>query len=747
VGGAFASSLEAGAERAADAAVATHGLVDVAGASAPGIALSPASSDRSGADTEQVPTEREVAVADGAAAWHQWLTQIETMRFDEAAGRWTITIDGQQYALHEAQHRRNLNEANNAIGGQIAKLRQGTERADRIDKGIREISQNGSWANLSITWVIEHYYRVTPPGEKLTDAVREARAYAFQAAEAQRKGEFLTAFEYVESGRVPAERAARLATDYYDGVKAATQSMQDTIVGSWADLLQLLLGVLKGIGSQATDLADTAFWATDELRSLTGGSTSGLMIATSLSGPLAPIAAPTVSALATTHDTLKSMGVVDPSGRVSTTAAFSSAMEGASKDVTQSLGSSVVPGAILGPFDVGDVGGSLAVQGLLAATGVKEITFAADLVGAASSLRTVINTYRDNPDWKSDTNFWSGAIGVGLGLIGLGHWSGTKRLVDYALKSGQVATLIPPIEQFRRDMANSEGLDEAEQNRRLGEDIKRFTQAVFGLLQAAHASRGAAGGADAPPPTSPRGTQAEPRAPMVDVPVVAPPPLAAPRQSRRRHSGARCCPTSRGRVSALPRRWRRQGNCCKGHGPMRLRPRPTHRLLRQTPSGNRWWPSTKCRCKWPWGRPGTPQLGWAQRDPCWCTTPKPSSPVRVRGPDPVRGQDRAAGSGRHHRQRRRACRRKPRRRAAAAAVPRGAGPSRCRDARAGPISWAAKSWSVSTKSSPSRHPPVAAKKSVRATWWRPRTRRRCASGNPRTSRPTCPTRPTRSSAR
>ena len=530
-GGAFEESLEVGADQAADAAVSTSGSIDVAGASAPGVALSPISPERSGADTER-PAEQEVALAGGVVGWRQWLAQIESMRFDAEAGQWTITIDGQRYALHEAQYRRNLNEANNVVGDRIAKLRQGAETADRIDKGIRQIDQNGSLADLSITWAIKRYYGIRAPGDELTDAVRDARAYAFQAAKAQQDGDFLSAFEFVEAGRVPAERAARLATDYYDGVMAATQSMQDTLVGSWADLLQLLLGVLKAIGSQATDMADTAFWATDELRNLSGGSTAGLLTVTMLAGPMGAAMTPVVSGLATTHDTLKSMGVVDPSGRVSTTGAFSTSMEGASKEVTQTLGSTFAPDAVLGPFDIGDLGGSLGVQALLASSGVKEVTFAADLVGAAASLRTVVNTYRDKPDWLSDTNFWSGAIGVALSLGGLGHWSGTSKLVNYALKSGQVATLVPPIVQFSRDLANAEGLDQAEQNRRLGEDFKRFAQTVFGVLQSSRAQHGQGGPEGAPPPGGPPGEGAATPAAILGEPVPAaigePVPAARP---------------------------------------------------------------------------------------------------------------------------------------------------------------------------------------------------------------------------
>ncbi|WP_341890334.1 DUF4157 domain-containing protein [Variovorax sp. YR752] len=504
-GGAFEASLEASADRAADAAVASSGPIDVAGASAPGIALSRASPDRSSTDG-QARAEHEVVAPDGAAGWRQWLAQIESMHFDQVAGRWTITIEGQLYALHEAQHQRNLSEANNAIGGQLGKLRQSADTADRIDKGIRQIAQNGSWADSSITWAIERYYGVTPPGDKLTDAVREARAYAFQAAESQSKGEFLAAFDYLESGRVPAERAAKLATDYYEGLMAATQSMQDTIVGSWGDLLQLLLGVLKGVGSQATDLADNAFWATDELRSLTGGSTAGLMLATSLTGPLSPGIAPLVSSLADTHDLLKSMRIVDSSGRVSTTAAFSNTMQGASDDVTQTLGSNFAPDAILSPFNIGDIGGSLAVQAVMASTGVKEITLATDLAGAVGSLRTLVNTYRDDEDWQSNTTFWSGAIGAVLSLVGLGHWSGTNQLVAYALKSGAVLNLIPTIEQFRRDLANVEKLDSAEQNRRLADDVKGLAQAVFGLMQAAQAHPGQEGPDRVPPAAMPLGS-------------------------------------------------------------------------------------------------------------------------------------------------------------------------------------------------------------------------------------------------
>jgi hypothetical protein len=200
------------------------------------------------------------------------------------------------------------------------------------------------------------------------------------------------------------------------------------------------------------------------------------------------------------HDVLKSLGAVDPQGRVSTTSVAATAMDALSSQANQALGSAVSDRYFFTPGELGELAGALGIQIGAAAVGVKEIQLAVDIGGTVSSLRTMINTARDNPNWLSDASFWAGFIGVLLGLIGLGSWSGKRKAIEWILSTGVFLNAGPVLVQLERDLYD-ESLDEAERERRVKEDLKRLAQIVLlPLLQ--HGQHGDSADQPEPSPTS-----------------------------------------------------------------------------------------------------------------------------------------------------------------------------------------------------------------------------------------------------
>lgn len=521
-GAGFAASLESAADSAADSAIATAGPVTVAGASAPGVALAPEPT----ATRDVEPDRTELS---GSKAWREWLEVFGSMRWDDSTQRYTTTVDGRLHVWDERTYQERRANVAAYFAGRVGNIRANGKTLRDAREAIQ--ATNETWKYKPLFAWLEYQYGVEFPAGAFEEEIVTALAYAYQAEQAINDDKaYLQAFDYLESARASLETATILLENYRDDLVQASESAQIMLVGSWGDAVAFLLGAIKGALTQLTDLADTGFWLANEMKTDAGGIVG-------LAG-----SNPQMVPLAVAHDLLKSAGAVDAQGRVSTTAVAIQGMDALSSQTNAALGSALGDELYFTPGELGELAGALGLQVGTAALGVREIQFVFDAGGALSSARTMVNTYRDKPDWMTDTSFWSGLLGLFLGVVGLGKWSGQQKLIDWILRSGVFASAAPVLVQLERD-AYDERLDPAERDRRVKEDLKRLAQILLlPVLQPKQAHPVPDEPNASPTPTVPR-TDGDTVAPKGNVPAANTDASGAPGEAApKQHSEAEGAP-------------------------------------------------------------------------------------------------------------------------------------------------------------------------------------------------------------
>ena len=476
------SPLEVDAGRAAQSAVSTDGPVTVAGACAPGIAREPVDTEQTQGQQSLESLASKGKPSDPVRAWRKWLQEVESMA-DLEPGWHSIEINGQLYKIHETPYQNILGNARAALGGQVGKLGSGATAVESEHGRIAEVNNKYQ----VIASELERRYGIQGPGDELNDSVLAARAYAHQAKLALDQKEFLTAFDYLEQGRAELQKGAQTLEAYRQELIEKTQEALDYILGKWGDLVLYFLGAIKGVGTQITDLADTAFWTANEIRNQYGGSTASLITTPGLMG------------LAVTHDVLKAAGVVDDKGRVSTTALLTGSVDAAIERSKKSLGSA--SDSYFTPDEQAEIIGALGAQVGMALVGAEEVQLILKGIGELGNVRTIVNVVRDKPDdWYNDTSLWSGVIGLALTLVGLQKSTAANKITVLILKNGWFASAIPPMTQFARDWENVAQLPEEELHKRLVADVNQIVQALFHpVVESLRAPQGGANPTETPP--------------------------------------------------------------------------------------------------------------------------------------------------------------------------------------------------------------------------------------------------------
>jgi len=487
-GGAFESGLEADAERAADAACSPSAAVHVAASSAPGVSMAPTESTARPRPSN-APDRTDVS---GGDEWREWLTIVEGMRWDPQLSMYTAAVENAVHAWSEREYIERRANVRAYFMNRLGDIRTGADGLQDAHERLRELHETWPYKPLYqwLAWKNDIWF----PQEAFEEEILSARVYANQAriTLAEKDAPLLVAFDHLESARTALETAVILLENYRDELLAASRS----VAPLYGDAIDFSLGVLKGALAQVTDLADTAFWAADETRTAQGGL---LQMA---------FTAPTMVPVALGHDVVKAAGAVDAQGRVSTTSVLTKAVDTASSEVQKTFGSQFSDRYFFTAGEIGELAGALGFQGLLLYTGVKEVQLVFDVGGAISSFRTMFNTYRDNPDWPSDPNFWAGAIGTLLGVIGLKNWKGKSKAIQWIVGNSAFINAAPAAWQLSKDLFD-ESLSDDERRKRVAEDTKRLANILLLPLVQRHVQGGRSPAPDADPETPPVGIRTD----------------------------------------------------------------------------------------------------------------------------------------------------------------------------------------------------------------------------------------------
>jgi hypothetical protein len=100
------------------------------------------------------------------------------------------------------------------------------------------------------------------------------------------------------------------------------------------------------------------------------------------------------------------------------------------------------------PAEKAEIAASLGVQVALAFTGAEEIKVAMNVAGALGGVRGVIETARRDPNWETNSRFWSSLIGMALSVVGLKHSLAATKITTLILRFGWIAAAVPPLAQM-----------------------------------------------------------------------------------------------------------------------------------------------------------------------------------------------------------------------------------------------------------------------------------------------------------
>jgi len=281
------------------------------------------------------------------------------------------------------------------------------------------------------------------------------------------------------------------------------------------------LGTVKGVATQATEVVDTALWLGDEYKSLrkTVDDSTGLGF---LMDGIVDFTG-TARALGDASDMAKDAGLVDKqTGQASITAPMSEVMNEGATWLQDTIGGAKHDEGLFTPMEEAEIKAAIGTQVVLAFTGAEEVKVAMNVVGVLGSLRGIVTTVRNDPNWHKNSAFWSGLIGMALSLVGLKHTMAASKITSIVLKYGWVAAAIPPMTQLAFDYFDT-SLSEEERERR----VKQGWTAVMHVLKDAvlHVAQGMESppksGDKTPAPAKSAPPMLEETTPTVKVPAAA----------------------------------------------------------------------------------------------------------------------------------------------------------------------------------------------------------------------------------
>jgi hypothetical protein len=348
-----------------------------------------------------------------------------------------------------ASHEQSADAAANAVAG-----KQGSVSvAGSTGVGVARDEEEGWGAKL------KRKYRETK--EKIPPEYREKMQKAADFA----------ADKTVDAVALPFGPAAAYAVDglgsslLHGAQKCAAgqEGAADDLKNFGRDKVQESLGAAKGVATQVTEVVDTAMWVGNEYKGLRdaaaekiGGKegTVGNTIVKHAINATARILPGTQSLpdLADASDEAKKYGLIDPdTGQASVTAPMSGKLNQWAKTAEEKLGATPREPEMFTPMEKAELASSIGVQVALSATGAEEVKIAMNVVGALSGLRGVVESIRNDKDWKTSSRFWGSLIGMGLSIVGLKHSLAAGKITTILLKFGWVAAAVPPLVQMAAD--------------------------------------------------------------------------------------------------------------------------------------------------------------------------------------------------------------------------------------------------------------------------------------------------------
>jgi hypothetical protein len=244
---------------------------------------------------------------------------------------------------------------------------------------------------------------------------------------------------------------------------AGEEGAADDLKNFGRDKVQEGLGAAKGVATQVTEVVDTAMWVGNEYKGLRDkaaekiggkeGSAGNTIVKQAINATARVM--PGMSALpdlADASDAAKSVGLVDPDTKqASITAPMSIKLNEWAKAAEQKLDATPREPEMFTPMEKAELASNVSTQVVLAFTGAEEVKIAMNVVGALSGLRGVVESIRNEKDWKTSSRFWGSLIGMGLSIVGLKHTMAATKITTLVLKFGWVAAAIPPLTQMAGD--------------------------------------------------------------------------------------------------------------------------------------------------------------------------------------------------------------------------------------------------------------------------------------------------------
>jgi len=262
------------------------------------------------------------------------------------------------------------------------------------------------------------------------------------------------------------------------------------------------VGAVKGVVTQVTEVADTAMWFGNEYGELRDkaaeaiggkpGSPGHEMVKNAIDlGVAATPGGIGVVQASKASDMARKAGWVDKSGHASVTEPMAAKMNEAGDWIEAKVGGKSEDPMFFTPMEKGELEGAIGSQVLLAFTGAEEVKVGLAVVGLAGSIRGIVESIRaDRNGFYKNPAFWGSILTAALSVAGLSKLKAAKRIVDIALKSGALLSVVPPLWQLYNDYnaSNLEAVDPDERHKTLARDWNAVIRAtVDALLVIAHA--------------------------------------------------------------------------------------------------------------------------------------------------------------------------------------------------------------------------------------------------------------------
>lgn len=231
---------------------------------------------------------------------------------------------------------------------------------------------------------------------------------------------------------------------------------KSSVIGELRDFALEKVGVVKGVGLEVGNIADSLLWIPQAAHDLTEYALEHAQ-SVGVDPETQQRALDFFHAQTAEYDRIlevaKHYGLYDETTK---TVGVSKQIAGAFDSVAGRIGGPLTnPDSLMFTrYEIGELGGAVGLQALLATVGVEEVQLVLKGLGLLGAAKSIVDEARSDPGWMKSVKFWTKVIGLGLSVFGIARTKAAGTITRIILSSEVPVLAVPMVLQLIEDATN-----------------------------------------------------------------------------------------------------------------------------------------------------------------------------------------------------------------------------------------------------------------------------------------------------